>query len=63
MLSGIVLLAGVNELVSLPSRPLFLLTRHGDGFGQLMSEYVVAQAVNWERRLFRAHDDQEKKRW
>ena len=56
-------LAGVDKVVSSSSPPSFLLTRHGGIFGQLMAEYVVAQMVNWERRLYNTYDDQKKQRW
>ena len=56
-------LAGVDKVVSSSSPPSFLLTRHGGIFGQLMAEYVVAQMVNWERRLYNTYDDQKKRRW
>ena len=37
----------------------FVLTRHaGASYGQLMSEYVVAQMINWERQLYGFHGDQ-----
>lgn len=53
---------GVNELVR--DSPLFLLTRHAGGsYGQLMSEYVVAQMVNWERQLYSFHTDQLNSLW
>ena len=51
-------LAGVDKVVSSSSPPLFLLTRHGGIFGQLMAEYVVAQS-----RLYNTYDDQKKQRW
>ena len=56
-------LAGVDKVVSSSSPPSFLLTRHGGIFGQLMAEYVVAQMVNWERRLYNTYDDQKKQKW
>lgn len=44
--------------------PRFLLTRHAGGsYGQLMSEYVVAQMVNWERQLYGFHTDQLNSLW
>ena len=44
--------------------PQFLLTRHAGGsYGQLMSEYVVAQMVNWERQLYGFHTDQLNSLW
>lgn len=44
--------------------PSFLLTRHaGTCYGQLMSEYVVAQMVNWEREMYGFHADQLDSRW
>ena len=53
---------GVNELVR--DSPPFLLTRHAGGsYGQLMSEYVVAQMVNWERQLYGFHTDQLNSEW
>lgn len=53
---------GVNELVR--DSPRFLLTRHAEGsYGQLMSEYVVAQMVNWERQLYSFHADQLNSLW
>ena len=42
----------------------FLLTRHaGSSYGQLMSEYIVAQMVNWERQLYGFHTDQLNSQW
>ena len=44
--------------------PSFVLTRHaGTAYGQLMSEYVVTQMVNWERQLYGFHVDQLNSQW
>ena len=44
--------------------PSFLLTRHaGASYGQMISEYVVAQMVNRERQFYGFHADQLNSRW
>ena len=44
--------------------PSFLMTRHaGICYGQLMSEYIVAQMVNWERQMYGFHSDQLNSQW
>ena len=54
--------AGVDELIC--DCPSFLLTRHaGTSYGQLMSEYIVAQIVNWERQMYGFHADQLNSQW
>lgn len=59
--------AGVETFVSGvdQSKPLpFTLTRFSDiNFGRLMSEYVVAFIVNYERELFRVYENQKQQKW
>ena len=32
-------------------------------YGQLISEYIVAQVVNWERQMYGFHSDQLNSQW
>ncbi|CAG0895246.1 unnamed protein product [Darwinula stevensoni] len=45
-------------------KPTFTVTRFsGDHFGKQMSEYVLAQVVNFERKFFLCHQNQSQGKW
>ncbi len=55
--------AGVNQVAD-QSVPLpFIFTRHAGSFGQQMAEYVSAQIVCKEKKLFTAHCKQLQRKW
>ncbi|XP_028136494.1 glyoxylate/hydroxypyruvate reductase A isoform X1 [Diabrotica virgifera virgifera] len=57
--------AGVNDLMAKVTQPPpFSLSRFtGRHFGALMSEYVVANIINFERNAFETHQNQKMKQW
>jgi phosphoglycerate dehydrogenase-like enzyme len=55
--------AGVDALVPPPQRTDYILTRVEGIFGPLMSEYVFAYILAWERHLFETHENQRKRDW
>jgi len=54
----------MNKLDKSKPLPSYTLTRHADEyFGDLVSNYVLAQIVNNERKFFAYHDYQKLKKW
>lgn len=45
------------------ARPSFVLTRFGGQFGQHISEYVVSNIINMERKAFKYYENQKISKW
>lgn len=54
----------IKSFIDIKNPPNFILTRFsGKYFAQIMSQYVLAQIVNFERRFFYYHDLQKRQEW
>lgn len=57
-------LDAIRPYIDFKSPPGFTLTRFsGSFFAQIMSQYVLAQMINFERGFFHYHDLQKKQEW
>lgn len=59
--------AGVEKLrscIDFKNPPPFIITRFsGQYFSQIMTEYVLAQIINFERKFYLMHDNNKMKTW